>query len=123
MYTNNNFFPSSQNDFLDANIGYIQGNMQKSTYGQYKNYVPKEIKPQNEREAKLLFIQKCDFAINDLMLYLDIHEDEYLFKMLNYYRSQYNKALSEYQNEYGIIRPTCIEKAYTWNKKFPWEVM
>ena len=73
MYMNNN---ASINQFYDANEGFKKGNMSKLIYKPYKNYKEKEVVSKNDKEALLLFIQKCDLAIQDLTLYLDIKEND-----------------------------------------------
>ena len=118
-----NYNTSSISKFYDANEGYIKGNLCKETYKPYKNYVPKEIKTKNDQEGLLLFIQKCDLAIQDLSLYLDINpSDEKVLKMLNFYKEEFNKAKETYLNAYGPLYPCQVTAKYVWNeKKFPWE--
>ena len=109
--------------FYDANEGFIKGNLSKNIYKGYKNYQEKEIKFNNDKDALLLFIQKCDLAINDLTLYLDLHEDEESLKMLNYYKQQQQIAKEKYLKEYGILTQCQITTPYKWNDNpFPWEV-
>lgn len=110
--------------FYDANEGFIKGNLSKTIYKPYKNYKEKEIKVTNEKDALMLFIMKCDLAIQDLTLYLDIIEnDEESLKMLNYYKEELSKAKETYLRKYGPILPCQITSTYKWNDSlFPWEV-
>ena len=48
-YQNNVVDSSSQEMFYDANEGFIKGNIEKSIYDPYKNYVPVEPKVNTER--------------------------------------------------------------------------
>ena len=113
---------TNKETFFDANEGFMKGNLSKDIYKGYKNYKVKEVKPANEKEALLLFIQKCDLAINDLSLYLDIHEDDETLKMLNHYKQQYQNAKDKYLKEYGPVTQCQITMPYKWNDEpFPWE--
>ena len=71
----------------------------------------------------MLFILKCDLAISDLTLYLDIKEnEEETLKMLNYYKEELRKAKEKYLSKYGPILPCQITPTYKWNDcPFPWE--
>ena len=61
--------------------GFCKGNMFPNLYDEFKQYRPKEPTVSNQREAALLEIQKLDFAVNDLNLYLDLHpEDRYAYR-------------------------------------------
>ncbi len=118
-----NTYTSSINQFYDANEGFTKGSLSKIIYKPYKNFRPKEVIPNNEQEALLLFIQKCDLAIQDLTLYLDIQEnDEKVLKMLNFYKEEFNKARQKYLEKYA---PTTIcqqTNTFKWNDEpFPWE--
>ena len=120
---NQNNYTTSLEKFYDANEGFVKGNLSKCIYKQYKNYKPKEIKTNNEKDALLLFILKCDLAVQDLNLYLDIHEkDNELIKMLNFYKKELSKAKETYLNKYGPLLPCQITSTFTWNDNpFPWE--
>ena len=121
MYINNN---SSIDQFYDANEGFTKGNLFKKVYKPYKNYKPKEVNTSSPKEALLLFIQKCDLAIQDLTLYMDIKEkDEDVLKLLNFYKEELSKAREKYLKEYGPILPCQITYSFKWNDSpFPWEV-
>lgn len=120
---NQNNYTTSLEKFYDANEGFVKGNLSKCIYKQYKNYKPKEIKTNNEKDALLLFILKCDLAVQDLNLYLDIHEkDNELIKMLNFYKKELSNAKETYLNKYGPLLPCQITPTFTWNDNpFPWE--
>lgn len=120
MYMNNN---ASINQFYDANEGFKKGNMSKLIYKPYKNYKEKEVVTHNDKEALLLFIQKCDLAIQDLTLYLDIKEnDEEVLKMLNFYKKEFNEAREKYLKMYGPVYICQVTEPFKWNDEpFPWE--
>ena len=120
MYMNNN---ASINQFYDANEGFSKGNLSKVIYKPYKNYKPKEVVAKNDKDALLLFILKCDLAIQDLTLYLDVKEtDDEVLKMLNFYKKEQKEAKEKYLNLYGPLTPCQITPTFTWNDcPFPWE--
>lgn len=123
---NNNQNITNKDFFYNANEGFVKGNLQKNIYDQYKNYIPKEPKVNNEQEALLLFIRKSDFAAHELNLYLDTHpEDQNALNLFNFYTKEYNKAVDKYQEKYG---PLCInddnltKTPFKWvTGKWPWE--
>lgn len=119
----NNNYTSSISMFYDANEGFYKGNLSKSSYKQYKNYKPKEIIVKNEQEALMLFILKCDLAIQDLTLYLDINDkDPSILKMLNFYKEEYVKARNNYLLKYGPVMICQQTDTFKWNDSpFPWE--
>ena len=116
-------YTSSIDQFYDANEGFTKGSLSKIIYKPYKNYKPKDVVPSNEKEALMLFIQKCDFAIQDLTLYLDIKEkDDKVLKMLNFYKEEFDKAKKKYLEKYGPVTDCQITDTYKWNDEpFPWE--
>ena len=73
------------------------------------------------KKKKLLL--KCDLAINDLTLYLDIHEnDESALNQLTHYKKELNKARNTYLEKYGPIMPCQVTSTFKWNDEpFPWE--
>lgn len=120
MYINNK---NSIHQFYDANEGFTKGNLFKNIYKPYKNYVPKDVKTNNQKDALLLFIQKCDLAIQDLNLYLDIVEkDEDAQKLLNFYKEELSKAREKYLKIFGQLLPCQQTPSFSWNDNpFPWE--
>lgn len=121
MYRNEQY-SSSIKQFYDANEGFYKGNLDRDNYQQYRNYKPEEINAKNKKNALLLFIQKCDFAINDLNLYLDIYENDEALKLKNFYVAELKKAIHEYEKEYGPLCNYNESKKYVWNiQSFPWE--
>lgn len=119
----NNTYLNSINQFFDANEGFKKGNLSKLSYKPYKNYKEKEVVVSNEKEALLLFILKCDLAINDLTLYLDLHEkDQEAVKLLNFYKQEYEKAKKQYLEKYEPLFVCQKTETFKWNvEPFPWE--
>ena len=120
---NNKQYISLNEQFYDANEGFKKGNLSKKIYKPYKHYKEKEVIVKNDKEALLLFILKCDLAINDLTLYLDIHEnDESALNQLTHYKKELNKARNTYLEKYGPIIPCQVTSTFKWNDEpFPWE--
>ena len=120
MYMNNK---TSIDQFYDANEGFKKGNLSKMSYRPYKNYKEKEVVSKNDKEALLLFIQKCDLAIQDLTLYLDIKENDLeALKMLNFYKKEFNEAREKYLKMYGPVYICQQTDSFKWNDEpFPWE--
>lgn len=125
-YQNNVIDSSSQEMFYDANEGFIKGNIEKSIYDPYKNYVPVEPKVNTDREALLLFIQKSGFAAHDLGLYLDTHPNaKAALDLRNFYLKQYNNAMNRYQKQFGALGmndENLNETPFQWvQSPWPWE--
>lgn len=101
-----------------------KGNAFPNLYEPYKNYNPMDLKVSNAREKMLLEIQKLDFIINDLNLYLDLNPDDtYMYNMLKEYINECKKRKDAYTKMYG---PLCIDDLnddeYEWSKGvWPWE--
>ncbi len=78
-----------------------------------------------ERLELLRAIQRYDFAIKDLHLYLDTHPD--CARALEYFH-KYNQlradAYAEYAEKYGPITPEQVKSKTRWtwvNDPWPWE--
>ena len=107
----------------DATEGLEKGNLFPNLYDPYKNYAPGKFKTPTERAKKLLEIQKLDFAINDLNLYLDMHpEDMYAYKMFKTYVMECKKKKSEFTKIFGPLMLDELTDTYEWSKGvWPWE--
>ena len=79
----------------------------------------------NRRTQLLRMIQKYDFALYDLMLYLDTHtECEEALQLFQKYKSKREQAVKEYQSRFGILQASQQEgtKSWDWGKgPYPWE--
>ncbi len=104
--------------------GFLRGNMFKNLYDSYKGFEPIIPNFNTERDKLLFEVNKYDFAINDLNLYLDIHSDDNeIFLKFKEYIHSYLKYKKEYEEKYG---PLCLTEdlgsKYLWNKQpWPWD--
>lgn len=106
----------NNNSILSAKEGFLRGNMFKDEYMPYKNLTYINIKPKNEREAKLFNVMQYAFAITDLNLYLDLHpDDKNALNLLNSFIKEENKAKEEFISKYGPLLITEVS-----NKDFNW---
>ncbi len=113
-----------RSDVLSPSEGQMIGNMFYNEYIGYKNYKPKKIVVSGEKEKDLQKIRELDFAINDLMLALDLepsNKDYYeLFKKYAKELSLCKKAYADKYEVLGILED--IKGVYTWEKgPWPWE--
>lgn len=126
----NNTFMNSENlpRLYSPSEGFTKGNMYANLYDPYKNYKPVPLKPKNERDSLLQQIQMYKFAMNDLVLYLDLNpRNSDLIKKYNEYLQKYTELVKRYEAMYG---PLCNDNMpfstnnWTWNDSpWPWEVM
>ncbi|HBV68927.1 MAG TPA: spore coat protein CotJB [Clostridiales bacterium] len=79
----------------------------------------------NEEQHMLLDIQKLEFALYDLALYLDTHPNDpialYKHQVLADQHMQVQRA---YESKYGIMSVMSRETGDTWryiNAPWPWE--
>ena len=103
--------------------GFCKGNMFPNLYDEFKQYRPKEPTVSNQREAALLEIQKLDFAVNDLNLYLDLHpEDRYAYSIFKKYTIELKKKKENYSKVYGPLTIGELGEDYEWSSSvWPWE--
>jgi len=113
-------------NFLSAKDGFLRGNMFRDEYKPYKNLTFVNIKPKNDREAKLFNVMQYAFAITDMNLYLDTHpEDRRAFNILKDLIMEEEKAKKEYIMNYGPLN-ICDVKGdkFNWiDGPWPWENM
>lgn len=104
--------------------GLILGNMYYDEYDQYKDYKPKEIKTNNERDRMLLKIRELSFAVNDLNLSLDLNpNNKELYALFKKYVKELNDLCEKYSMEYETLE-LCkdFKNNYSWYKSpWPWE--
>ncbi len=112
--------------FVDPLTGIIRGNLSRDEFLTYKKYIPLMPTLNSERSTKLFELQKYDFAIHELKLYLDLcpnHPEALaLFKK---YISEYDNLIKEYINKYGPVVPNqnIYFSKWIWiNEPWPWEV-
>lgn len=125
--TNNLNFKSNnlmRKDILAAKEGFLRGNMFKDEYESYKNLTFMNIRPKNDREAKLFNVMQYAFAITDLNLYLDLHpEDRSAMSLLTEYINEEKRAKQEYEQQYGPLVITDVKgEKFNWvDGPWPWE--
>ncbi len=117
-------FNINNRNFLSAKEGFLRGNLFKDEYKPYKNLTYIDIKPQNDREAKLYNVMCYGEAINDMNLYLDVHpEDGNALKYLEELIKEEKNAKEEYVNSYGPLN-ICDTKGdkFEWiDSPWPWD--
>lgn len=115
---------NQDNKLCELDNGFFKGNMFEKLYEGYKNYYPCRIEPKSQEMKDLLEIMMLDFAINDLNLYLDIHEDDHeMYEVFKQYAMMYKKKLMDYERKYQVLCLTDdILGKYTWTSSpWPWE--
>ena len=107
----------------DIDEAFIKGNAYPNLYKPYKNYVPSNVKVDSQRERALLEIQKLDFMINELNLYLDLYpDDESVYRLFKEYVDRCKKKKEEYTRTYGPIMLEDLTNEYEWSTGvWPWE--
>jgi len=83
------------------------------------------INEQEKGDTGLAELQALAFAINELALYLDTHEeDKEAAELFQSYSDLYQKGVETYQKEHGPIYQmfSVMDGRYTWTKgPWPWE--
>lgn len=106
--------------------GFIRGNMFPNLYDEYKIKRPFEVEPMNDQAELLTYIDALTFAAHDLNLYLDnFPNDQQMIQKFNEYRMESNRAIEQYENQYGPLFVNSNANAVTpwaWdNRPWPWE--
>lgn len=105
-----------EKNILNAKEGFLRGNMFKNEYKPYKNLTYINIRPKNDREAKLFTVMEYSFAINDLNLYLDLHpEDRNALMLFEDLVKEEKEAKRNYESSYGPLTVTHVK-----GDKFDW---
>jgi len=100
----NNNMDYEDRNYYSAKEGFLRGNLFRNEYKPYKNLTYVNIKPKNDREAKLFNVMCYTHAITDMNLYLDVHPEDR--SALNYLKELINeeeKAKKEYIMSYGPL--------------------
>lgn len=124
--TYDNMMNLDNRNFLSAKEGFLRGNLFKNEYKPYKNLTYIDIKPKNDREAKLYNVMCYTHAITDMNLYLDTHpEDRNALNYLKELIMEEEKAKKEYVMSYGPLN-VCDTKGdkFNWiDSPWSWENM
>ena len=121
---NFNINMDSHMNIFDLKTGLSLGNIYINEYKPYKNFMPKKISVNNDREKMLLKIQELDFALNDLNLKLDINpEDKELYKLFKNYAIELKNLCEQYSKEVEVLELIKdVNGKYTWiNDPWPWD--
>ena len=77
------------------------------------------------RQSLLMDIQKVDFMLVDLNLFLDTHpEDREALRFYHEMNAQRQKAVAEYTAEYGPLTAGSVTNAERWtwvDSPWPWQ--
>ena len=121
---NNN--QSQEKNILDTEEGFKRGNMFKNLYDEYKNYKPRKLIANSEREDMLMQIQEYTFATIDLGLYLDTNpNDKKVLFLFNEYLKNKKNLVNMYEEKYGPLTLDSNDQNNNWlwdNSPWPWEV-
>ena len=124
MNINNN--QSQEKNILDTEEGFKRGNMFKNLYDEYKNYKPRKLIANSEREDMLMQIQEYTFATIDLGLYLDTNpNDKKALNLFNEYLKNKKNLVNMYEEKYGPLTLDSNDQNNNWlwnNSPWPWEV-
>ena len=124
--TNGENINNDNRNFLSAKEGFLRGNMFKNEYKPYKNLTYINIKPKNDREAKLFNVMQYAHAITDMNLYLDTHpEDRNALRFLKELIKEEEVAKKEYIMKYGPLTVCDVNgNNFDWiDSPWPWENM
>jgi len=113
-------------NFLSAKEGFLRGNIFRNEYKPYKNLTYIDVKPRNDREAKLYNVMCYAHAITDMNLYLDVHPED--TRALNYLKELIKEeeiAKKEYISSYGPLNICDVKgNKFEWiDNPWPWENM
>lgn len=131
-YINNNYnqpmYTKDENpaSLYDPYNGFIRGNMFPNLYNGYKLDKPLDIKPNNDKQSLLLYVDALSFAAHDINLYLDVYpNDKDMINLYNQYRMEANNLMEEYQNKFGpllVSNDSTNTVPWSWdNRPWPWE--
>ena len=121
---NNNMSDIESKELVDADLGFLRGNMFKNEYETYKNYTYRKLNPTSKKEQSLYELMKLSFAINDLNLLLDINpNDNNINKIFKKYVETYYEKKLEYVKMYGpIVLEDSSNEKYDWLiNPWPWD--
>ncbi len=116
-----NIINNRNDNLFNAQEGLNKGNMFKELYDPYQNNVFK-IEVNTKKDKLLLVIQKLEFKLIDLSLYLDINpNDKEMYLIFKETLEELKKNKEIYEKTYG---PLCLENTteqYNWpDDPWPW---
>ncbi len=117
---------SSTQQIIDSEEGFKKGNIFKNLYDEYKNYKPRKLTANSEREDMLLQIMEYSFAMIEIQLYLDINpNDKSALKLFNTYLNKKKDLTNMFEEKYGPLTIDSEVQRNNWlwdNSPWPWEV-
>ena len=116
---NNDYLKKDNKELYGSYEGFIKGNIFKNLYDKYRDYEPIKLIPNNEKSELILNIDQLCLMINDIRLYLDIYEDDYIMiNKFNEYSEKLKDYINIYESKYGPLLSTSLEN----NRYFSWQV-
>ena len=115
---------SNTTPFVEPYTGLIRGNLFNNLYDPYKNYKPRDIEVNNERESLLGQIQMYNFGVIDLNLYLDLHpNDTRAVQLFEEYSKASKELVKQYEMKYGpLTASNTMGNNFNWvASPWPWE--
>lgn len=126
-FSDSNIKMMANGQILEPYMGFLKGNLFANLYDGYRNYMPSDVNPSNEREALLAQWQQYNFALVDLNLYLDVvSDDQYALELFNKYLGIRQEIGENYEKKFG---PLTLDdyvgyNSWTWVRSpWPWEVI
>ena len=105
--------------------GFLRGNMFDELYKPYKNYTYRKMVGENKKEDMLLEITKLSFVLNDLNLYLDLHEsDREMLELFKNVAERLMKLEFEYVECFGPLEVNenkSLSKFEWIDNPWPWQ--
>lgn len=114
-----------KNNFLEPKEALILGNTFFDMYEPYKNYKPREIVANTEKEKLMLRIRELSHVVGDLNLYLDLcPDDKDTYNLFKKYVTELNELSCLYSEKYEVLELNKdVNGSYTWESGiWPWEV-
>ena len=115
----------SNTTFVDPLTGIIRGNLSRDEFLTYKKYIPLSPNLKSDRTIKLFELQKYDFALHELKLYLDLcPNNQEALSLFKKYNSEYDNLIKGYIDKYGPLCPkqNIYFSKWIWvNEPWPWE--
>lgn len=113
-------------NLYDPMEGLLHGNMFPQLFKGYKHHKVYKIEPMNEQAHMLTTVDALQFAMQDIVLYLDMApDDKDMLNLYDEYKNEAMKAIHEYEEKYGPLFTTspAMKHDWTWAKTpWPWEV-
>lgn len=124
IYNEDNISFIRDTKLYSVSEGFNKGNMFKNLYSKYKNY-SYTLKVTNDKDKLLYNIQMNNFALKDLILYLDVHpNDTNMIKEYMNIKNNLNNYKKQYESKYGPLYADDVmsNTNWTWIKNpWPWD--